>query len=181
MPRPNYLSKSVLFLALAGVSGASLAADAERSVPEPATFVKKAAQDGMTEVAAAKVALSKSQDPAIRSFAQRMVTDHSKANAELASIAKAKGLDAPKELDAEHQAMVDALSAKSGAEFDREYSSHMKMDHSKAIALFEGASKSPDADLAGFAKKTLPTLKEHKKLAEKLPGKTVAGGEMPGG
>ncbi len=73
--------------------------------------------------------------------------------------------------DPEHQAMLDALASKTGAEFDREYSQHMNMDHSKAIALFEGATRSKDAELAGFAKKTLPTLKEHKKLAEKLPGK----------
>jgi putative membrane protein len=46
----------------------------------------------------------------------------------------------------------------------------MNMDHTKAISLFEAASKSSDAELAGFAKKTLPTLKEHKELAEKLPG-----------
>jgi putative membrane protein len=172
------VSKSVLFLALAGASAAAttaLAADAERAVPEPKTFVMKAAQDGMTEVEVGKIALAKSQDPSIRSFAQRMVKDHGKANEELASIAKSKGIEAPKTLDSEHQAMVDSMSAKSGAEFDREYSQHMNMDHSKAVALFEAASKSSDADLAGFAKKTLPTLKEHKQLAEKLPGKTVRG------
>jgi putative membrane protein len=44
------------------------------------------------------------------------------------------------------------------------------MDHSKAIALFESAAGASDPDLAKFAKKTLPTLKEHKELAEKLPG-----------
>jgi putative membrane protein len=176
----NYLSQSVLFLALAGVSSASLAAGAENSIPEPTTFVKKAAVAGLTEVEAAKIALSKSQDPTIRSFAQRMVTDHTKANTELAGIASAKGIDAPKKPDAEHQAMLDKLASKSGAEFDREYSQHMNMDHSKAIALFEGASKSSDTELAGFAKKTLPTIKEHKKLAEKLPGKTAAA-DMPGG
>jgi putative membrane protein len=164
------LSRSILFLALAGASSAAMAAGAEQAVPEPSVFVKKAAQDGMTEVEAAKVALEKSQDPSIRSFAQRMVADHGKANAELATIAKSKGIDVPKELDAEHQAMVDALSAKSGGEFDREYSQHMNMDHSKAIALFEGASKTTDPALAGFASKTLPTLKEHKQLAAKLPG-----------
>lgn len=167
------VSKSLLLLALSGVSTAVIAADA-KAVPEPAAFVKKAAQDGMTEVAAGKVALAKSEDPSVRSFAQRMVNDHGKANAELSSIAKAKGIDVPKELDAEHQKMVDALSAKTGKEFDREYSQHMNMDHGKAIALFEGASKSSDADLAGFAKKTLPTLKEHKELAEKLPGKQAS-------
>lgn len=172
------VSKSLLFLALSGVSSAVIAADS-KSVPEPIAFVKKAAQDGMTEVAVGKVALEKSQDPAVRSFAQKMVTDHGKANAELSSIAQAKGMEVPKELDAEHQGMVDALSSKSGTEFDREYSQHMNMDHAKAIALFEGATKTSDADLANFAKKTLPTLKQHKQLAEKLPGKSgsaTAGG-----
>ena len=169
------VSRTLLFLALSGVSGAVMSAGAEHGVPEPATFVTKAAQAGITEVEAAKVALEKSQDPSIRSFAQRMVTDHGKANKELESLAKTKGLDVPKKLDAEHQSMLDALSAKTGAEFDREYSRHMKMDHSKAIGLFEAASKSTDADLAGFAKKTLPTLKQHKQLAEELPGKPGSG------
>jgi putative membrane protein len=178
--RKNYLSQSVLFLALAGISTASLAAGADDAVPEPTTFVKKAAVAGLTEVEAAKIALAKSQDPSIRSFAQKMVTDHTKANMELSSIASAKGIDAPKKPDAEHQAMLDKLASKSGTEFDREYSQHMNMDHSKAIALFEGASKSSDPELAGFAKKTLPTIKEHKKLAEKLPGKTATA-DMPGG
>jgi putative membrane protein len=176
----NHICKSVLLLALSGLSTAAYSADAERAVPEPAVFVTKAAQAGMTEVAVAKIALTKSQDPSIRSFAERMITDHTKANTELSSIAKAKGIDAPKQLDAEHQAMVDSMSSKSGSQFDREYSQHMNMDHAKAIALFESASKSTDADLAGFAKKTLPTIKEHKKLAETLPGKTATG-NTPGG
>jgi putative membrane protein len=175
------VSKSLLFLALAGASSAAAVAADTKSVPEPATFVKKAAQDGMTEVEVGKVALAKSSDPSVRSFAQRMVTDHGKANAELSTIAEAKGIDVPKELDAEHQRMVDALAAKSGSEFDRQYSQHMNMDHRKAIELFENASRSSDADLARFAKKTLPTLRQHKQLAEKLPGKPTsapsAGGE----
>jgi putative membrane protein len=174
------VSKSLICLALAATSSAIIAADAERSIPEPKTFVTKAAQDGMAEVAAGKAALTKSQDPSIRSFAQRMVTDHGRANAKLSSIAKAKGIQPPKELDAEHQARIDALTAKSGTEFDREYSHHMNMDHSKAIALFEAAARSSDAELAGFAKETLPTLKEHKQLAEKLPGITDKS-SAPGG
>lgn len=164
------VSRNLLVFALASISSAVIAAD-PGTPPAPATFVQKAAMAGMAEVSAAEVALAKSQDPSVRSYAERMVEDHGKANKELASIAKAKGLEVPKELDAEHQAMVDKLSAKSGTEFDREYSQHMNMDHSKAVALFEAASKTSDADLAGFAKKTLPTLKQHKQLAEKLPGK----------
>lgn len=178
---PTKVSKSLLFLALASASTAALAADAERSAPQPAVFVQKAAQSGLAEIAAAQAALQKSQDPGIRSYAERMVKDHGKANTELATLARSKGIDAPAKLDAEHKAQIDKLTAKSGTEFDRNYARHMNMDHSKAIALFESATKIPDAELAGFAKKTLPTLREHKQLAEKLPGKQPVTGTSAGG
>jgi putative membrane protein len=99
-----------------------------------------------------------------------MVTDHGKANSELESLAIRKGLTPPKQLDPEHKEMLDTLKGKSGKDFDQAYAQHMNMDHTKAIALFESAAGSNDPDLAQFAKKTLPTLKEHKELAESLAG-----------
>jgi len=68
--------------------------------------------------------------------------------------------------------MVTMLSAKSGAAFDKAYADHMAKDHSKAVALFESASKSSDPELAAFAQKTLPTLQEHKQLADNLRANT---------
>jgi len=165
-----FAAKTLLFLAITGASTAALGAEAEDTPPAPSVFVTTAAQDGMTEVELGKVALQKSQNAQVREFAQRMVTDHSKANQELAALAKSKGIEAPKKLDAEHNAMVKALDSQESASFDAEYSRHMNLDHTKAISLFEAASKSSDADLAGFAKKTLPTLKEHKEMAARLPG-----------
>jgi putative membrane protein len=161
--------KSILFLALASAPLAVLAAEAEDTPPAPEVFVKNAALDGMAEVELGKIALSKSQNPEVRRFAQRMVTDHGKANQELATIAKSKGLETPASLDAEHRTMIANIEREDGAAFDKAYCEHMNMDHTKAIALFTSAEKSSDADLALFAKKTLPTLEEHKKMAEKLP------------
>jgi len=163
-------AKTLLFLAITGASTAALAAEAEDTPPAPSVFVSTAAQDGMTEIELGKIALQKSQNPQVREFAQRMVTDHGKANQELAALAKSKGINAPNKLDADHNAMVKAMQSQHPASFDAEYSRHMNMDHTKAISLFEAATKSSDADFAGFAKKTLPTLKEHKELATKLPG-----------
>lgn len=162
------VSKSLLIFALASASAAAVAAEGGRPAPTSASFVAQAAQGGMTEVALGKLALTKSQDAAVQKFAQRMVTDHGKANAELATIAKAKGIEPPKALDAPHEAMVESLESKNGAAFDEAYSQHMNMDHSKAISLFEGQAMGEDAELAGFARKTLPTLKEHKAMAEQL-------------
>jgi putative membrane protein len=163
-------STSILLLALAGAADAALAAAAEDSVPNFQTFVSQAAQTGLAEIETGKIALRKSSDPAIREFAQRMVNDHARANDELASLAKARGMEPPTKLDVQHQAAVNAMKAAPAEKFDHAYSQHMNMDHSKAIALFEGASKSADLEMADFAKKALPTLREHKELAEKLPG-----------
>jgi len=140
----------------------------------PATFVKKAALDGMTEVELGKIAASKSQDEKVKQFAERMVADHSKANEELASIAKQKGLTVPTSLDAEHQSMVQSLNAKSGKAFDTAYSEHMNADHAKAVALFQGAITSSDPELAAFAKQTLPTLEQHKTMAKRLASAKTA-------
>jgi putative membrane protein len=154
--------------------------DTQKQAVGPQTFVKKAALAGMTEVELGKIALNKSQNPDVRSFAQRMVQDHTKANTELTSIAQAKNIEVPKSLDAEHKSMVEMMRTKSGAEFDAAYSEHMRADHSKAIELFEGASKSMDAELASFAGKTLPTLKEHKRLTTKLPANSARSTETAG-
>ena len=57
------------------------------------TFMKKAAKGGMMEVAMGKVAEQNAQSDDVKSFGKRMVTDHSKANDELKSIASKKGFN----------------------------------------------------------------------------------------
>ncbi len=140
----------------------------------PATFVKKAAQAGMTEVQLGKIAASKSQDDKVKQFAERMVSDHSKANEELASIAKQKGLTVPTSLDTEHQSMVQSLNSKSGKAFDSAYAEHMNAAHAEAVALFQGAVTGSDPELASFAKQTLPTLEQHKQMAKRLASAKTA-------
>lgn len=141
---------------------------AAAAAPDAQEFVTKAALAGMTEVETAKVAQAKSADSEVKNFAARMIADHEKANKELAAIAKAKGLTVPARLDAEHTQVVQKLNSKSGAEFDAAYSGHMAMDHAKAVSLFEANADVPDARLAAFATKTLPVLREHKRLADAL-------------
>jgi putative membrane protein len=132
-------------------------------------FVKAAAQDGMTEVELGKLAMDKSNNAAVKRFAQKMVQDHGAADAELSGIATGKGLNVPAGLDAKHQGVVTKLAAKSGAAFDADYAKHMAMDHTQAVALFQAeAANSSDPELASFAKKTLPTLQEHKRMADSL-------------
>ena len=143
------------------------------SMMSPQEFVTKAGMDGMTEVQLGQLAAKQGHSSDVTQFAQQMVSDHGKANTELTTLAKRKNLTVPTALDSEHQAMVQMLSAKSGAALDGAYANEMVSMHDKAIALFTRASSSTDADIAEFAKKTLPTLQMHKQMAQKLAAKSA--------
>jgi putative membrane protein len=145
------------------------------------TFIKKASQDGITEVQLASLAQQKSQSNDVRKFAAQMQTDHGKANSELQAIAASKHVTVPTALDSEHQAMITELSGKSGPAFDAAYANHMVAAHKKAVALFKSGAQSQDQDISGFAAKTLPTLEHHKGMADDLAAKRkMAAAGAPG-
>ena len=65
--------------------------------PADKLFMRKAARGGKAEVELGKLAQEKASSPEVKQFGQRMVTDHSKANEKLQSVASSKGVDLPKE------------------------------------------------------------------------------------
>jgi len=151
-----------------GDSGGTLSA----MTPEDKEFVVKAGMGGLFEVQAGNLALEKASNQDVRTFAQRVVTDHSKANAELAQLATTKGVALATELAGDHKAAMEHLTSLNGAEFDKAYMHHMVDDHTKDVGEFEKASTSAtEAELKAWAAKTLPTLREHAKLANEVAGK----------
>ena len=136
------------------------------------TFVTKAAEGGIAEVNAGQMAATKAASNDVKDFANRMVNDHGKANDELKALASSKGLTLPTETDAEHKKGADALSKKSGKDFDKTFMSDMVKDHTKVVAAFEKESKSAqDPDLKSWVTKTLPTLQDDLKMAKQIQSK----------
>lgn len=125
-------------------------------------FIEKAAQGGMTEVELGKLAEEKASSSDVKQFGSMMVTDHSKADAELKGLAAKKGVTVPSTLDAKHQASVDKLRSLSGTAFDRAYVQAMVKDHEKDAAEFRRASTSAqDPDVKSFADNTLKVVETH--------------------
>jgi putative membrane protein len=137
----------------------------EGQITDPTVFVKSAALGGLTEIELAKLAQSKSENADVRGFAARMLKDHEALHRELTAVSKRKRLDVPTSLVYEDERMVTEASEKSASEFDGWYAEQMIAEHQKSIALFTAAAKMEDADLAGFAKKALPVLNTHQKMA----------------
>jgi putative membrane protein len=146
----------------------------QRSKLSSAEFVKKAGEGGLAEVAAGKLGSQKATSPEVKAFAQKMVTDHGKANKELMAAAKAKNLEVPAEPGLMHKGMAEKLEhQKADADWDHDFMQQMVRDHEKTVELFEQASTDTgvDAELRSWAKMTLPTLQSHLKDAKALEAK----------
>jgi len=138
-----------------------------------ADFVLKAGQAGLAEVALGNDASALGKSDAVKHFGQRMATDHSGANEKLKAAAASGGFKVPQEASAEQKATEMELKAMSGAAFDKAYAAQAVKDHQGAVALFDDeATTGKDANLKAFASATLPTLKEHLKMAEDLAAAT---------
>jgi putative membrane protein len=138
---------------------------------EDKIFVKEAATGGMAEVQLSKIA-QKSENAEVKSFADRMVRDHTAANEQLASITGRLGVELPKTLDSEHERIREKLQTLHGRALDDQYMHAMVEDHDKAVKLFQQEERSGhNAELKQFAQKTLPTLEEHQKMVRQLSQK----------
>jgi putative membrane protein len=135
-------------------------------------FMHKAAEGGLAEVELGKLAQQNGGDEAVKSFGQRMVTDHSQANEKLMTLAQNMGVELPTTVSKKDQKALDKLKGKTGESFDKAYARMMRKDHRTDIREFEHEAKhGKNEQLKEFAQTTLPTLKEHLSLAEKeLPG-----------
>ncbi len=166
---------SIVAAALVALTGPA-AAQVQVVSDQDREFVNKAATGNLAEIELGRVAAQRAARPSVRSFGERMVTDHGRSNAELTSLARSKGIEVPTALEPSQQAVRDRLSALSGNDFDRAYMSEMVRDHTEDIALFERAAEtSTDPDLKAWATRSLPMLREHLALARQVNSEVVLG------
>ncbi len=145
-------------------------------------LIQEIAQANIAEIEAGKLALSKTQNEQVKSFAQKMIDDHSKAQQDLQRLAQAKGVTLPTTPDAKHQTMMKKLDRSSGAEFDRLYLSQGGLaDHKATHRLLQRVqSRAADADLKQYAMKILPTVNQHLNLAQQTRDATASGNKSAG-
>jgi putative membrane protein len=122
-------------------------------------FLQTAANAGSAEVADGKVAQQRAQNGEVKSIANRIVADHTRANKELTELAKKKGLG------------MDLTNGKprnwAKDNFDGQYLASMESDHKADIKTFEKeAASGEDAEIKAWAGKSLPMLKSHLSMVQ---------------
>lgn len=132
------------------------------------------AMANMAEIATAKIALSKSVNPEVKGFAQRMVDDHTKAQAEVQALAQAKGVELPTELNVKYKAKSAMLKALKGEIFNRTYIKQSgRADHSDTHnKLKDHLVDLKDPEVKALVLKMRPVVEQHLVMAEEMIAKS---------
>ncbi|KJV34742.1 DUF4142 domain-containing protein [Luteibacter yeojuensis] len=157
-------------LVLASGGAIAQTANASTGSQADASFVKAASAAGLAEVKLGKLATENGGSDDVKTFGKNMVDDHAAAGEELKTIAAGKSIPVSSEPMPADAKVADQMAGQKGAAFDMAFKKKMVADHQKVIKLFTRESTNgKDADLKAFATKTLPTLKHHLEMAQKLP------------
>lgn len=154
--------RKALFVAALVVSTAAAAAPARQ-------FLDDAIKGDNSEISLGRLIASRAASPAVRSFGNTLVRDHSTARAQAAAVARRMHDPVPTGVMPDARSERARLAHLRGAAFDREVRRFMIEDHRKDIAKFERQARSGDRRTAALARAQLPTLRKHLRIAESLP------------
>jgi putative membrane protein len=145
-------------LLAAAVLVAPLAWAADKLDSADASMLKDIAEANIAEVATGKIALDKTSNADIKSFAQMMVDDHS------------KGVKLPDSPSVKHKTVALELKALKGDTFDSRYVKQAGVgDHEATEKLLKKTqAQAKDADLKALASKMLPVVQAHLQHARQL-------------
>lgn len=155
---------AVLLVALTGTAAAQSHGDK--------AFMEKASQGNVAEVELAKLALKKSKDPDVRSFAERMIKDHQMLGKKMAPLMAQAGVKPSISLNTEHQHLFNKLNGLSGTEFDKQYAEAMDKDHHEDLKDFhDEANSTQDPHIKLTVAEGEKVIAEHTQMADNLAHK----------
>jgi putative membrane protein len=132
-------------------------------------FLQKASQGGQEEVQMGQLAMTKSQNPAVKEFGRWMVTDHTAMNKWLLGLAARANVQPGAASDPAAQQEMAKLGGLQGAEFDREYIGYEVQDHQHDLKDFEAEAQSGQSPiLRNFAAQSTDVLGQHLAEAQEL-------------
>ncbi|MDB5873803.1 MAG: hypothetical protein JWQ07_3245 [Ramlibacter sp.] len=136
---------------------------------EERQFLKDAAATGRFESDASRLALSKSSNSAVRSFAATLINHHTASGNELLYMLQVRGM-APPMLANDKRKTLNRLAKLQGAKFDREYMAQVALKNQQEdVQSFERASlNTRDPQLKAWIDRTVPTLRYHLTTGERM-------------
>jgi len=142
-------------------------------VREDERFLENAIQGSHAEIAGSQLALEKTKDADVRTFAQTMIDEHGQMVKEAEALATQKGMTPPTGPSVMQSTEITTLKVLTGGAFDAMYVNRIGVAaHEATVEMFEKASQeAQDPDVKALAVEALPKLREHLEMAQALDEK----------
>ena len=134
-------------------------------------FLAQAGSGDQFEIQSSQLALTASQNQAVRNFANFMIAAHTQMSQNMAATAQSAGIapPAPALLPAQQSALDQLRAAGSGPSFDLAYKNAQIAAHQGALSLFQNYATGGDVPpLKTAASQALPIIQMHLSQAQAL-------------
>lgn len=132
-------------------------------------FIVLAGMSNAAEIETAKVAVAKTTDTIMLSFAQQMLSEHSKVQEDLKTMGKVVGFTVKDTIDAAHAAIITQLDSLTGRTFDSTYIHTQLADHQATIQFcIEEINNGQQLNVKAYANTVLQNVQVHYQRADSI-------------
>jgi putative membrane protein len=136
---------------------------------EDKEFIRDVTAAGVMEVRLGEMAQQKATDPAVKRFAEQMVTDFTRLQDQWTGMASRNGMSFQPGMGPLHKEKVDRLQKASRADFDRVYMNIVIQNHQALLPYYQNEGRSAHSpQVRNLAEKELPTLQQHLAEAKRI-------------
>ena len=154
----------------AGTAGSLFAQDTFSAKDK--VYLKDAAQSDMAEMSMAQLALQKSSNDDIKSYANQMMADHQKTSDAAKPVAEKAGVPMPADVNPKQKAQYTKLQGLSGTQFDNAYVKANVLDHRMILKKGKAeAATTQNSDMKTLTAMQEPIITDHTQKAEDLAKK----------
>ncbi len=166
------LNQLILTGTLAFAATASVLAQSDTFTAKDKNFLRASAQSDMAEMNMANLALQKSSNDDIKTYANQMIADHTKMHEASMPVAQKAGLTPPSDVDAQQKRQAGKLQGMSGDQFDKAYVRANVLGHDKVLRMAkseEGTTQ--NSDMKTLLASATPIVQDHATKATELAKK----------
>ncbi len=173
---PTLLATAALLMAvpvaaqMASQAPSSMQQSAATEPMLPSTYVMKARAGDLYEKESSRLLLTTTKNAKLRSFAEKMIADHTKSTNDVKAAAMKAGLHAkPPMLEPTGRANMAALRQVSGTARDMLYVEQQKASHDAALEVHQGfANSGMSRPLKSAAAKIAPVVQSHIDMLDEM-------------
>jgi len=125
-------------------------------------FVNEIAQDNILEARLAQLAIDKAQNSAVKQFAQRENSDHTRIQDDWSAMTSNAGLPVQRGIGTKHRQKLEKLQKLSGRAFDRAYMTMEVQNHKDYLDYLQKEGRASNSGVVrNLVDRTIPIFMEH--------------------